>query len=35
MLEAKRKDESLFKLVRQLKYKTNYNFIDETTFKVE
>lgn len=35
MIEAKGKDESLFKLVRELKYKTNYSFIDETSFKVE
>lgn len=35
MIEAKGKDESLFRLVRELKYKTNYNFIDETSFKVE
>lgn len=34
MLEAKAKDEALFKLIRQLKYKTNYNFIDSTTFKI-
>ena len=34
MLEAKNKDDALFKLVRQLKYKTNYKFIDETTFIV-
>ena len=32
MLEAKAKDEALFRLVRELKYKTNYKFIDETTF---
>ena len=32
MLEAKAKDEALFKLVRQLKYKTNYKFINNTTF---
>ena len=32
MIEAKAKDEALFRLVRQLKYQTNYNFIDETTF---
>ena len=32
MIEAKAKDEALFKLVRELKYKTNYKFIDETTF---
>ena len=35
MLEAKAKDEALFRLVRYLKYKTNYHFIDETTFKVD
>lgn len=34
MLEAKAKDEALFKLVRYLKYKTNYKFIDNTTFEV-
>ena len=34
MLEAKGKDEALFRLVRQLKYKTNYHFIDETSFEV-
>lgn len=34
MLEAKDKDDTLFKLVRELKYKTNYKFIDETTFIV-
>ena len=32
MIEAKKKDEALFRLVRELKYKTNYKFIDETTF---
>lgn len=32
MLEAKAKDDALFRLVRQLRYKTNYKFIDETTF---
>lgn len=35
MIEAKAKDEALFKLVRLLKYKTNYKFIDETTFILE
>lgn len=35
MLEAKAKDDALFKLVRQLKYMTNYKFIDETTFEVK
>ncbi len=34
MLEAKGKDEALFRLVRLLKYKTNFKFIDETTFIV-
>jgi UV DNA damage endonuclease len=28
MLEAKMKDEALFRLIRQLKYKTNYKIID-------
>lgn len=32
MIEAKAKDDALFRLVRELKYKTNYKFIDETTF---
>lgn len=32
MIEAKAKDEALFKLLRQLKYKTNYQFIDDTSF---
>ena len=34
MIEAKGKDEAVFKLVRELKFKTNYRFIDETTFEV-
>ena len=34
MLEAKNKDEALFKLIRELKYKTNYEFIDDTSFIV-
>lgn len=32
MIEAKKKDEALFRLVRELKYKTDYQFIDDTTF---
>lgn len=32
MLEAKAKDDALFHLVRMLKYKTNYQFIDDTSF---
>lgn len=34
MIEAKAKDEAVFKLIRELKFKTNYKFIDETTFEV-
>ena len=34
MLETKMKDEALFRLVRELKYKTNYNFIDDTSFEI-
>ncbi len=34
MIEAKKKDEALFRLTRQLKYKTNITFIDETTFMI-
>ena len=34
MIEAKAKDDALFRLVRELKYKTNYKFIDETSFDV-
>lgn len=34
MIEAKAKDDALFRLVRELKYKTNYKFIDETSFEV-
>lgn len=34
MIEAKAKDFALFKLVRELKYLTNYKFIDDTTFVI-
>jgi len=34
MLEAKGKDEALFRLVRELKYKSDYKFIDDTSFEV-
>lgn len=34
MIEAKAKDDALFRLVRELKYKTDYKFIDETSFEV-
>ena len=32
MIEAKKKDEAMFRLIRELKYKTDINFLDETTF---
>lgn len=35
MLEAKAKDEALFRLVRELKLLTNYEFMDETTFIIK
>ena len=31
MIEAKGKDFAMFKLIRELKYKTNYEFMDETS----
>lgn len=34
MIEAKKKDEAMFRLIRELKYKTDYKFVDETTFIV-
>lgn len=34
MLEAKAKDDAISRLVRELKYKTKYRFIDESTFIV-
>ncbi len=34
MLEAKAKDDALFRLMRELKYKTSYHFIDETTIEI-
>lgn len=34
MIEAKKKDEAMFRLIREIKYKTNYKFIDDTTFIV-
>lgn len=33
MIEAKEKDDALFKLIRELKYH-NYNFLDETTLEI-
>jgi len=35
MIEAKKKDEAMFKLVRELKYLTDYEFVDDTTFIVK
>lgn len=32
MVEAKKKDEALFRLTRELKYQTNLKFLDDTTF---
>jgi len=34
MLECKAKDEALFRLIRQLKYKSDFEFIDETTINI-
>lgn len=34
MIEAKAKDEALFRLIRELKYKTDYHFLDETSFEI-
>ena len=34
MIEAKTKDDALFRLVRELKYYTDYKFIDDTSFEV-
>ena len=34
MIEAKAKDDALFRLIRELKYKTNYEFIDESSFNL-
>ena len=34
MLEAKGKDEAIFRLIIELKYKKNYKFIDETSFEI-
>ena len=34
MIEAKAKDEALFRLIRQIKYETNYKFIKNTIFLI-
>lgn len=35
MIEAKKKDLALFKLIREIKYKTDYLFLDDTTIQIE
>ena len=35
MIEAKMKDEAMFRLIRQLRFVSNYTFIDDTTFIVK
>lgn len=35
MLECKNKDEALFRLTREIKTKTNYTFINQTTIKID
>lgn len=35
MIEAKMKDEAMFRLIRELKYKTDYHFIDDTSFETK
>ena len=32
MIEAKKKDEALFRLIRELKYKTDYEIVDTTIY---
>jgi len=34
MIEAKAKDEAMFRLIREIKYQTNYKFLDETTLEL-
>ena len=34
MIEAKGKDDAMFRLIREVKYKTDYLFIDDTSFYV-
>lgn len=34
MIEAKGKDDAMFRLIREIKYKTDYKFIDDTSFEV-
>lgn len=35
MLECKNKDEALFKLTREIKTKTNFTFVNQTTIKID
>lgn len=35
MLECKAKDDALFKLIRELKYYTDYSFLDSTTINIK
>ena len=32
MIEAKKKDEAMFRLIREIKYKTEIQFLDDTSF---
>lgn len=34
MIEAKGKDDAMFRLIRELKYKRDYKFIDDTSFEI-
>lgn len=34
MIEAKGKDDAMFRLIREIKYKTNYKFVDDTSFEI-
>ena len=34
MIEAKGKDDAMFRLIREIKYKTDYIFVDDTSFYV-
>ncbi len=34
MIEAKGKDDAMFRLIREIKYKTDYVFVDDTSFYV-
>ena len=34
MIEAKAKDEAMFKLIREIKYKTDWKVVDDTSFEI-